>query len=204
MRASALSLFRAAMGAVLLTGTTSLLQAEPLPMPSVDYSSKATVAGGATMLTRHANGKLRVEMQVPGMPKPMTSFIDLKAKKGVTVVEQPGMPSMAMEIEFGDGEEFGVAVGQGKRVGSATVAGEPCELWEIESDTKEVKNAAAVTCITSDSIPLRMEATIDGKREVVLEVTELNRAPQDPKLLSPPANLKVMRMPKGMLPSFSK
>jgi hypothetical protein len=114
------------------------------------------------------------------------------------------MPSMAMEIEFGDGEEFGVAVGKGKRVGSATVAGEPCELWEIESETKEVKEAAAVTCITPDSIPLRMEATIDGKRQVVLEVTELSRAPQDAKLLSPPANLKVMRMPKGMMPPLGR
>lgn len=191
-----------AAGLSLLVAVTA--SAEPLPMPSIDYSTKATVAGGATMLSRHSKGKLRVEMQVPGMPQPMTSYIDLNAKKGVAVISAPGMPAMAMEIEFGDGEEYGVAVGQGKRIGTAVVAGEPCNLWQIESSQKEMKEAAAVTCVTADSIPLRMEATVDGKREVVLEVTELLRGPQDPKLFTLPSNLKVMRVPKGGMPPMGK
>jgi hypothetical protein len=37
---------------------------------------------------------------------------------------------------------------------------------------------------------------------VVFEVTELSRAPQDPKLFAPPGN--VARLPKGMLPKFGK
>jgi hypothetical protein len=178
--------------------------AETLPLPSVDYASKASMTGGITMSSRHSNGKLRVEMQVPGMPQGMTAYIDLRAKKGVTVMAVPGMPSMAIEVELGEGEEYGVAVGRGKRNGSATVAGETCELWEIESNRRDIKKAEATACITSDSIPLRMEATVNGKREVVFEVTELSRGPQDPKLLTPPANLKPMRIPKGMMPPMGK
>jgi hypothetical protein len=49
-----------------------------------------------------------------------------------------------------------------------------------------------------------MEANVSGKREVVFEVVEFSRGPQDPKLLTPPANLKPMRVPKGMLPQFNK
>jgi hypothetical protein len=178
--------------------------ADPLPIPNVDYASKAKMTGGITMSSRHSNGKLRVEMQVPGMPQGMVAYIDLRAKKGVTVMSVPGMGNMAMEIDIGDGEEYGVAVGKGKRVGSATVAGESCELWEVEGDRRDVKKAEAVVCITSDSIPLRMEANLSGKREVVFEVVEFSRGPQDPKQLTPPANLQPMRVPKGMLPQFNK
>jgi hypothetical protein len=38
----------------------------------------------------------------------------------------------------------------------------------------------------------------------VFEVTEFSRGPQDPKLFVPPANLKPMRVPKGMMPQFGK
>ncbi|MEX0590344.1 MAG: hypothetical protein WD207_04590, partial [Xanthobacteraceae bacterium] len=148
--------------------------------------------------------KIRVEMQVPGMPSPVTAYIDLRTKKAVTVMAAPGMRNMAIEADLGDGDEFGVAVGRGNRVGNAAVAGETCDLWEIESDQKDIKKSKAVACLTSDSIPLRMEATIDGKRQVVFEVTELSRAPQDPKLFSPSANLKPMRLPKGMMPPTGK
>jgi hypothetical protein len=184
-----------------LAGTAS---ADPLPLPKVDYASKAKMTGGITMSSRHSNGKLRVEMQVPGMPQGMVAYIDLRAKKGVTVMSMPGMGNMAIEVDVGDGEEYGVAVGRGNRVGNATVAGETCELWEIEGDRRDIKKAEAVACITADSIPLRMEANVNGKREVVFEVTEISRGPQDPKLLAPPPNLKPMRMPKGMMPNFGK
>jgi hypothetical protein len=178
--------------------------ADPLPLPNVDYATKAKMTGGMTMSSRHSNGKLRVEMQVPGMPQGMVAYIDLRARKGVSVMSLPGMGNMAIEVDVGGGEEYGVAVGRGKRVGNATVAGEACELWEIEGDRRDIQTAEAVACITPDSIPLRMEATVNGKREVVFEVTEFSRGPQDPKLFVPPANLKPMRVPKGMMPQFGK
>jgi hypothetical protein len=191
--------------AVVVAGLAgSAARAEPLPVPTADYATTAKMAGGMTMMSRHSKGKIRVEMQVPGMPSPMTAYIDLRAKKAVTIMSAPGMGNVAMEADLGDGEEYGVAAGRGTRVGSATVAGETCDLWEIESDHKDIKNAGAVACLTSDSIPLRMEATVDGKRQIVFEVTELSRAAQDPKLFSPPANVKPMQLPKGLLPQKGK
>jgi hypothetical protein len=201
--ANSLSGLAVLLPALAVCGATAS-QADPLPLPSVDYASKATMTGGITMASRHSNGKLRVEMQVPGMPQGMTAYIDLRAKKGVTVMSMPGMGNMAIEVDLGEGEEYGLAVGRGTRTGSANVAGETCDLWEVESNRRDVKKAEAIACITSDSIPLRMEATINGKREVVFEVTELSRARQDPKLLTPPADLKPMRMPKGMMPPLGK
>jgi hypothetical protein len=180
------------------------LQADPLPIPSTDYATTAKVAGGMTMKSRHSNGKMRVEMTAPGMPGPMTAYIDLRAKKAVTVMNAPGMGNVAMESDLGGGQEYGVAAGQGKRVGSATVAGEACDLWEVDSEQKEMKGSKAIACLTSDSIPLRMEATVNGKRQTVFEVTELSRGPQDPKLFSPPANAKPMQIPKGMMPPKGK
>jgi hypothetical protein len=81
------------------------------------------------------------------------------------------------------------------------VGGEPCDLWRIEAIAAEMKDADAIGCITRDGIPLRMEATIDGKREVAFEVTEIERAPQDAKHFTPPAGIKVMQMPPGMAPN---
>jgi hypothetical protein len=187
-----------------ITCLAGAASADPLPLPNVDYASKAKITGGIAISSRHSGGKLRVEMQVPGMPQGMVAYIDLRAKKGVSVMSMPGMGNMAVELDIGDGEQYGVAVGRGKRVGSATVAGETCELWEIEGDRRDIKKAEAVACITADSIPLRMEANVNGKREVVFEVTEFTRGPQDPKLLAPPPNLKPMRVPKGMMPNFGK
>jgi hypothetical protein len=110
------------------------------------------------------------------------------------------MPAMAMEADLGDEENPAVAVGQGRRVGTSKAAGEDCDLWQIDAAKKIDRNADAVACLSRDSIPLRMEATINGKREVIFEVSELTRGPQDPALLAPPKDVKVMQIPKGMIP----
>jgi len=81
--------------------------------------------------------------------------------------------------------------------GAATAAGESCELWEV--DSKAGFSSGPVTaCISRDNIPLRTEATIEGKRRAVMEVTELRRGRQDPALFAVPANIQVIKMPKGV------
>ena len=176
-------------------------RAEPIPMPNTDYSAKAKMVGGMTMTSRHSQGKMRMDMNAPGVPLPMTAYIDLKTRKIITVMSVPGMSDMAVEANLGEEETPGVAVGEGRRVGSATVAGEACDLWQIEGKSKMEKSANAVVCISRDSIPLQLQATIDGKRETIFEVTEITRGPQDIKALTPPANLKPMEIPKGLIPS---
>lgn len=183
-------------------GAATPLSAEPLPMPSSDYYTKATMIGGVTMISRHSKGKLRVEMQQPGMPQPMTGYFDLRTRKGISVMSMPGMPPMAIEMDLDNEGGHGVATGSGQRMGAATIAGETCDLWRIEANSKEEKEADTVACITGDGIPLRMEATVEGKRETVFQVTEISRAAQDPKLMTPPKNVKPMALPKGMMPPF--
>ena len=174
--------------------------AEPLPEPATDYLSKGTMAGGMSVEYRHSKGKMRVEMRAPQMPQPMVGYFDLKTRKGVMVMSMPGMPPMAMETGL-DGEGgAGVAGGNGQRVGSDRIAGEACDLWRFDAKTAEEKAMDGVACITRDGIVLRMVGTVQGKRQTIFEVTELSRAPQDMKQLTPPANLKPMQVPKGMMP----
>jgi hypothetical protein len=174
--------------------------ADPLPMPAVEYSAKATMMGGMSMLSRHSNGKMRVEMSGPMLPQAMVTYIDLTAKKMLSIMNIPGMPAMAVEADLSAEESPGVTVGQGRRVGTSKAAGEDCDLWQIDAATKLDKKADAVACLSRDSIPLRMEATINGKREVIFEVSELNRGPQDPALFAPPKDVTVMQIPKGLIP----
>lgn len=169
--------------------------AETLPLPSVDYEMTAKVFGGGTMSSRHAGGKIRTEVQVPGMPGPMVGIIDLKAKKMVGLMSLPGQPPMAMEIEIGDDPSMGFAVGEGERTGTGSIAGEACDLWKIKAQSEQDKEFNGTACITKDGIPLSMEGTIEGKRERFFEATALKRGPQDPKLFVIPANVQKMPMP---------
>ncbi len=182
--------------AVALFLSSGAAMAESLPLPGVDYEATAKVFGGASMSSRHGSGKVRAEVQAPGMPAPMVSIIDLKAKKMVGLMSLPGQPPMAMEIDLGDDPSMGVAVGNGKRTGTGNVAGESCDLWSIDAVDPEDKEFAGVVCITKDGIPLSMEGTIEGKREKIFEVTSLKRGAQDPKLFVVPANAQKIQMPK--------
>lgn len=174
--------------------------AEPLPVPSVDYSAKASMFGGMSMLSRHAKGKMRIEMSGPMLPAAMTAYIDLQSKKVLSVMNMPGLPAMGVEANLGDEENPAVPIGEGRRIGTSKAAGEDCDLWQVDAAAKIDKRADAVACISRDSIPLRMEATVNGKREVIFEVSELTRGPQDPALFIPPKNVQVMQIPKGMIP----
>jgi hypothetical protein len=170
--------------------------AEPIPLPNVDFQAKATVWGKNNMMLHQSGGKARMELQAAGMPT-ITGIMDLNAHKMFMIGAIPGMQNMALEIEFGNDTGYGQVMGEGRRVGTATVMGETCDLWEIEN-TKIGRNRDPITaCLAHDNIPLQTEMMIDGKRRTVMEVTEVMRAPQDPSLFNLPANVQVMKLPKG-------
>jgi hypothetical protein len=191
---------RAIAAGVAVLGFTAVTSAEPLPRPSTDYYTKGSMAGGMEITYRHSKGKLRMEMKSPDMPKPMVGYFDVNARKGVMVMSMPGMPPMAIETGLNDEGGFGIADGRGQRIGSANVAGEACDEWRIEAETAEEKETDAVACITRDGIVMRVVGNLDGKRQTMLQVSEISRTPQDMKQLTPPANLKPMQMPGGMMP----
>ena len=183
----------------ILTVGLAAVRAEPIPLPNIDYQAKATMMGGSTVTLHHSGGKMRMEIQPHGLPQAITGIMDLPAHKMIMIGAVPGMSNMAMEIDIGKDASYGQVVGEGKRVGTATVAGESCELWEVESKTS--LNAGPITtCLSRDNIPLRTEATFEGKHRTVMEVTELQRARQDPALFVLPSNIQVMKLPKGVMP----
>ena len=191
---------RAMAAGVALFGLLGAADAETLPSPAADYRSKGRMAGGMTIEYRHSNGKMRMEMRSPEMPQPMVGYFDVKTQKGMMIMSVPGMAPMAIETGAGDQSNAGVATGAGQRVGSDKVAGETCDLWKPEAKTADEKKMDTLVCVTRDGIMLRMSGVVEGKRQTMFEVTELERAPQDRKQLTPPAGLKPMKMPAGAMP----
>lgn len=167
--------------------------AEPVPMPQTDYAAKGRFAGGGEISVRHRAGKMRLDFTVAGAPVTMTGIVDLGSRKVLMTMPIPGAKT-ALEIDLADGGSFGQAVGEGRRTGSATVAGERCDTWEIDG-----KGAGkAVACVTADGIHLRTEVENDGKRQTVMEIGGLTRGPQDPKLFELPPGTQITKAPAGM------
>jgi hypothetical protein len=185
---------------VLLFGLSGAAGAESLPSPAADYRSKGRMAGGMTVEYRHSNGKMRMEMRTPEMPQPMVGYFDVKTQKGVMIMSMPGMPPMAIETNMAEQGSAGVSQGTGQRMGTDKVAGETCDVWKPEAKTADEKKMDALACVTRDGIMLRMSGNVNGKRETIFEVVELQRAPQDMKQLTPPPGLKPVKMPAGMPP----
>ncbi|HSI38983.1 MAG TPA: hypothetical protein VLA00_00360 [Xanthobacteraceae bacterium] len=170
--------------------------AEPLPRPSVDFAVKGTTPGReASLDLAHRGGQLRLDVGVAGLPGGVTGLIDPKRRKVVVLAAVPGMQNVAIEMDLPAEYAFASMPAEGVRGGAATVAGEACEVWR--STVKGVPEPVEA-CITADGIVLRTEASINGRRRVVFEATEVVRAPQDPARFALPPGMKVTRLPKGM------
>lgn len=168
-------------------------KAEPVPLPKIDFEARAKLLNDGTLFMRHANGKMRIELQMPQFKEPATGYIDLSRKRMVLVLPIPGIQGTAMEVGFGDDAMFGQVIGDGTKLGNDTVAGEPCTIWKVTS-----AGQSAEACLTQDNIALRTNVTIDGKQRTVFEVTELKRQPQNPADLDPPSDLSIIKLPKGL------
>jgi hypothetical protein len=167
--------------------------AEPVPLPKIDFEARAKLLNEGTLFLRHSNGKMRIEIEMPQFREPATGFIDLTRKRMVLVLPIPGVQGTAMEVGFGEDVMFGQVIGDGTRLGNDTVAGEPCTIWKMASSGQ-----SAEVCLTQDNIALRTNVTIDGKPRTVFEVTDLKRQPQNPADLDPPADLSIIKLPKGL------
>lgn len=180
----------------------SPVKAETVPLPKIDYEAKAKLWNEGSLLLRHSDGKLRIEMQMPQFKEPAVGFIDLNRKVMVMILPIPGVQETGMEVEFGDDAMFGQVLGNGQKAGEATIAGERCTIWKITASDE----SRAAACLSHDNIALRTQVSIEGKTRTVFEVTELKRQPQNPADLAPPANLNIVKLPKGMkgIPGFPR
>jgi hypothetical protein len=186
-----------------LCGVTPTL-AEPVPLPTVDFEATANTMGSGTMTMHHSGDKARVETDIG--PMPITGIMDLKTRKMYVLMAIPGLGNAAMEVAIGNAN-YGQVYGTGKRVGSDKVAGEPCELWEMDTAKPGHENkhfsGPVTVCLSRDYIPLRIEATVNGKHKKVSEVTAVKRVKQDPSLFELPKDVTVMKMPKKMSDSIA-
>ena len=197
LRRPALSL-ALSLGLAALFGSAA--SADPLPLPSTDFALTASLKRGGTMELAHSQSKMRVVMNTPAAKTPIVGLIDLTARKMVMMM--PNVANMAIEIDLPPQYSVAALSGNGTRVGQDEVAGEACDLWQVDTPPNAQSKLNArdtVACITQDGIALRTEAEIDGKKQVLYEVTSLTRGPQDPKLFQLPADVQVMKMPKGKL-----
>ena len=114
---------------VVLCATPAI--SEPLPQPRTDFEASSKGPAGTTFVYRHHEGKLRVDMKVPSAQMAATSLVDISGRKVVAMIG-PATSGVAVELDLNEAE-FGLLPGllDAKRVGAATVAGEPCNLWEV-------------------------------------------------------------------------
>jgi hypothetical protein len=194
---------------VVLCATPAL--SEPLPQPRTDFEASSKGPAGTTFVYRHHEGKLRVDMKVPSAQVAATSLVDIAGRKVVAMVG-PATSGVAVELDLNEAE-FGLLPGllDAKRVGATTVAGEPCNLWEVtyppsRSATRAALPSASIACITPDGIPMRTETVTKGTHQVVMEAMTVTRVAQDPNLFVVPPGTKIMKAPaamQGLLGAFS-
>jgi hypothetical protein len=184
---------------------------DPVPQPRIDFETSSKGPAGTTFLYRHHEGKLRVDVRLPGAAVAATSLVDIAGRKVVAIVG-PANAGMAVELDLNE-VQFGLPPGllDAKRIGTLSVAGEPCNLWEVthpppHSASRSALPSTTIACVTPDGIPLRTETVTNGAHQIVMEAMTVTRAAQDPDLFVVPPGTKVVKAPgamQGLLGAFS-
>lgn len=167
--------------------------AAPLPMPTIDFAMTGKSMRGAAMDLAHHDGKMRVELKKPGANATVISIIDLKSAKMLMLV--PNMSHMAMEVELPPQYAALTMQGTGKKLGQAEVAGETCDLWQVD----KAGSSNTVACITEDGIALRTQADVGGTSRTIFEAQSVTRAPQSASLFSFPPDVQIVQLDGKML-----
>lgn len=198
-----------ALTTVVLCATPAI--SAPLPQPRTDFETSSKGPAGTTFVYRHHDGKLRVDVSVPGTQVAATSLVDIATRKVVAMVG-PANAGMAVEIDLNEAQ-LGLPPGllDAKRIGAMSVAGEPCDLWEVayplaKPTARSALPTATISCVTADGIPLRTETVTNKSRQLIMEAATVSRTAQDPNLFVVPPGTKVVKAPaamQGLLGAFS-
>lgn len=172
-------------GLVCLMATMAQAQERPPFPPQSPFRAVASFPNGMTGEIRYQDGKARVDAASPSGPA--TAYLDIAARKAVVALSMQGM-NLGLEVDL---NEFGVpdiSAVAAEKIGSERVAGEDCDIWRFQ-DPKSGRPGHV--CITPDGIPLRARG--DEGPESGMEVTALERGPQNPADLVPPPGLSTMK-----------
>jgi hypothetical protein len=170
--------------------------AERLPAPAVDfemsYDMDHPIAGPSRTFSRHSGGWVRQDVNLAGVLR-VTTF-EREGYAGAIYIFEARGTKAAFRVASLTGDPLVNAFGKhGTRVGQAkTVAGEQCDLWQLEPEAPTPKRIIA--CVTADGILLQA-ATSDAPRTQVLTAVRLQRRQQDPAWFSMPPGLVMRDVP---------
>lgn len=182
-------------------------QAEPMPMPKVDYrASYVTEPDGDHLTIAHRDGRLRVEIDHRGQRA--TGLLNVHSDRMTLLMAQQGVP-VAMELSLRDGLGRLGAAGAANpgslmtqadvtltATGRDVIAGLPCTRYRVtgRAGNQPVDGNA---CLTPDNVLLDADM-IDQGRRYGLRATAVHIAPQDPADFQVPGGTPVMNLDQMM------
>jgi hypothetical protein len=174
------------LGVCLTAAAPALAQDRPVFPPQAPFHAVASFPEGMIGDIRYQDGKARIDATSPSGPA--TIYLDIPARRAVIALSLQGM-NMGLEVDLA---EFGLpdpASITAEMVGADTALGEHCTRWKFR-DPKTGR--PGIACITPDGIPLKAQDGAEGSSPA-MEVTALERGPQDPAALVPPPDLSTMK-----------
>jgi hypothetical protein len=155
----------------------------------------AELAGaGPLVMTIYSNAdKQRTETAIMGFKQVM--ILDPSAQVSYSYREGKGLPKIATKIDAKDFDQYDYKVDETgdvkpKKVGTDTVAGLSCSIWEAKRAGADPTEPAGQVCVTDDGIMLR----VGTKEAPAMLATEVVKGPQHSALFALPAGYTVVDM----------
>jgi len=173
-----------------IVADSTLIFAEPIPLPQVDYVAATRNEGQPEPVTvRHHNGVLRLDLKAGEKIFPI--LIDFAKQTATVLVESENLAGEAPPGAFPIPKP-GVDVGAMRLTGD-TQAGEECTIWKFVEQKSQLETEV---CITKDGIWMRQGRP--GEKPPRYEVISLERVAQNPGLFEIPPTFQIV--PFNQLP----
>lgn len=171
------------------------------PKPTASYVATYEInedAGEApreSVMYRNGAKQMRMEREMNG--RKVAIVFDAVNARAVMFRTEPNAPKVAIVMPRGDDDKLFDTVlkyesedeAKPTKVGTDTIAGLGCEVWEIADDAGEAPSQA---CLTRDGILLRSNAKGATKPDWI--ATKVTKGPQDAALFSVPAGYELVDM----------
>ncbi len=170
--------------------------------PRVEYSADQTISGeGQTFQSKiyHARDKQRMEMSAGGTGQVFITRLDKKVS-WVLMPEQ----KMYTELSLGQArqnapKDLSECAIKTTKAGAETVDGHSTTRYDMEATCPDGSRYSGSIWATKDSIPVKMDATLQGTSgagtRVVVELKNLKIGKQDPALFEVPEGYSKFAIP---------
>ena len=141
---------------------------------------------GPVRLTWDAAGQ-RLRAEAEG--RAQIALVDLPAHR-TTVLDQTMRAALLLPMRDTDVQTLTMAGARFSRRGQATVAGQSCTEWAVQSG-----RGAGTVCLTEDGVALRGEGEVNGKHGA-FTATRVDRGNVDPALFAVPPGYNRLELPR--------